>query len=200
MNHTPADPEPVAPQDSPTILDVPQSGEPTPVVTGPATPTTPEATLQDTADKQVLGAFWEVVKRIPAYGKLIAAMGRDPEIPAQAKASLAVGGAYLLSPIDLIPGIIPVAGQIDDLYVVLTALQIAIRTSPPEAVQRHLAAQGLHPEQIDHDLSVIRRLVREGLRKAITLSSKVAVEATHRVARLTSKARTTLANRGTRTS
>lgn len=165
----------------------------------PATPVKPDAALRDGEDRPVLGAFWDVVKRTPAYARLIAAMSRDPDVPAQAKASLLVGGAYMVSPVDLIPGLIPVAGQIDDLYVVLTALQLAMRTSPPEVVSRHLAAQGLHRDQIDHDLAVIRRLVREGVRKAITLSSKVAVEATHRAARLTARARTTLANRGIRT-
>ena len=148
----------------------------------------------------VLAAFWDVVKRIPAYSRLIIAMSRDPEIPAQAKASLAVGGAYLVSPVDLLPGIIPVAGQIDDLYVVLTALQIAIRSSPPQVAHRHLAEQDLHPDQIDHDLDVIRRLVREGVRRVIALSGKVVVGATHRVARLTAKARSMIPDQGTRPS
>ncbi|MGC4191643.1 MAG: DUF1232 domain-containing protein [Thermomicrobiales bacterium] len=188
---TPAS-EPVTPQEvSPTI--VPDTPAATPAKIGP------EPALRESADQPVLGAFWDVVKRIPAYARLIAAMSRDPDVPAQAKASLAVGGAYLLSPVDLIPGIIPVAGQIDDLYVVLSALRIAMRTSPPEAVSRHLAAQHLHPSQVDQDLAVIRRLVREGIRKAISLSSKAAVDATHRATRLTQKARTALANRGTRT-
>ncbi|MGC4106655.1 MAG: DUF1232 domain-containing protein [Thermomicrobiales bacterium] len=160
----------------------------------------PAPVLHDSGEKPVLGAFWDVVKRTPSYARLIAAMSRDPEIPMQAKASLAIGGAYLVSPIDLIPGIIPVAGQIDDLYVVLTAVQIALRSSPPDAVRRHLAAQGLHHDQIDHDLAVIRKLVRVGIRKAISISSSVAVEATQRAGWLANKARTTIANRGSRTS
>lgn len=191
--NTPPDPEPVAQQESSTI-------EAEDSASSPFVAALPESALRDSATSPALGAFWEVVKRIPTYGRLIAAMSRDPEVPVQAKATLLVGGAYLISPVDLIPGLIPVAGQIDDLYVVLTALQLAIRSSPPDVAKRHLAAQGLHPDQIDHDLAVIRRLVREGLRKAISLSGKVAVEATHRVAQLTNKARTTLANRGTRTS
>lgn len=182
-----ATPEPTASPTAPAVLPV-------------AAPRPTPPPLHDAGDQPVLGAFWEVVKRTPAYARLIANMSRDPEIPAQAKASLFVGGAYLVSPVDLIPGLIPVAGQVDDLYVVLTALQLALRTSPPEAADRHLAAQGLHRDQIDHDLSVIRRLVRTGVRKAITLSSKVAVEATHRAAWLTGKARAALANRGTPTS
>lgn len=194
-------------EDAPTPEPaIPPDGIPVPAPATPANPATPTAAanqkpaLHEDGEQPVLAAFWEVVKRTPAYARLIAAMSRDPDVPAQAKATLLVGGAYLVSPIDLIPGLIPIAGQIDDLYVVLTALQLAVRTSPPEVATRHLAAQGLDRDRIDHDLAIIRRLVRVGVQRAIRLSSKVAVEATHRAARLTSKARNALANRGTSTS
>jgi uncharacterized membrane protein YkvA (DUF1232 family) len=39
---------------------------------------------------------------------------------------LVAGVAYLLSPIDLVPGIIPGLGQLDDLAFVLLALKSAL--------------------------------------------------------------------------
>lgn len=160
--------------------------------------------LRRTDELPVLSAFWDVVQRIPAYARLIAAMSVDPEVPVAAKASLLVGGAYLVSPIDLIPGIIPIAGQIDDLYVVLTALQVAFRISPQAVVDRHLAAQRIHPDQLDHDLGVIRRLVKVGARKAWQSGRKAMLLATRQGARLANTAetaaRSALAQRGQKSS
>lgn len=158
--------------------------------------------LRNTDDLPALSAFWNVVLRVPAYARLVAAMSVDPEVPKAAKASLVVGGAYLVSPIDLIPGVIPVAGQVDDLYVVLTALRFAIHISPPEVTARHLAAQRIHPEQIDHDLGVIRRLVKVGAQYAWTFGNKAVAQATRQSTRLFRRAeaaaRSRITHRGER--
>ena len=45
--------------------------------------------------------------------------------------------AYLLSPIDLIPDVIPVIGYADDVIVVLWAVRRIIRSVGPDAVQAH---------------------------------------------------------------
>jgi uncharacterized membrane protein YkvA (DUF1232 family) len=104
-----------------------------------------------------------LVRRLPRYARLSAALARDPEVPASAKAMLVVGGAYLVSPIDLVPGIIPVAGQLDDLYVVLTGLQQAMRVTPAPVVARHFAAVDLPQECVNEDLASIRQFVRSGI-------------------------------------
>jgi uncharacterized membrane protein YkvA (DUF1232 family) len=160
--------------------------------------------LRRTDDLPVLNAFWDVVQRIPTYARLIAAMSVDPDVPVAAKASLLAGGAYLVSPVDLIPGVIPVAGQIDDLYVVLTALQFATRHSPPPVADRHLAAQRIHPDQLDHDLGVIRRLVKVGARSAWHVGSKALSQMKRQGTRLVrtaeAAARSTLAQRGQKAS
>lgn len=115
------------------------------------------------AEDGSLAAFWETVKRLPAYLRLVNAMARDPRIPRRSKGALVVGGAYAVSPIDLVPGVIPVAGQVDDLYVLLTALQQAIRMAPNDVVDVHLAATGTSRGEIDADLANVRSLVRQGI-------------------------------------
>lgn len=187
---------------APTPIDVPQVivlARNAPLPLEPQGTPQPIA-LRTTDDLPALSAFWNVVLRIPAYARLIAAMSVDPDVPKAAKTSLVVGGAYLVSPIDLIPGVIPVAGQVDDLYVVLTALRFAIHISPQEVTARHLAAQRIHPEQIDHDLGVIRRLVKVGARYAWNVGNKALSQATRQGARLfrTAKAaaRSRFAQRG----
>ena len=111
--------------------------------------------------KTALGEFWIGVKRLPAYVKMAASMARDERIPKKSKALLVTGGAYAVSPIDLLPGIIPVAGQLDDLYVILTAIQQAIRLSPKDVADEHLAKFEISREDIEHDLASVRNLVKE---------------------------------------
>jgi len=113
--------------------------------------------------REALAAFWETVRRLPAYARLSAALTRDPRVSNGARAMLVAGGAYLVSPIDLIPGIIPVVGQIDDVYVVLIAIRQALRTVPDEVAEDYLERYQLDVATIDDDLAAIRRLVRIGV-------------------------------------
>jgi uncharacterized membrane protein YkvA (DUF1232 family) len=103
-----------------------------------------------------LDAFWVAVKRLPKYLKLVANMARDGEVPAKAKAALAVGGVYTVSPVDLVPGIIPVAGQLDDLVVLLLAIRMAVRACPPELADAHLERVGLARANFDEDLAAVK--------------------------------------------
>src|SRR5262245_48389218 len=86
----------------------------------------------------VMERFWAAVRRLPRYVFLGTNLVRDDRVPLRVKAALAVGGAYVISPIDLVPGIIPVAGQLDDLVVLLIALRTAIRACPPGVAEEQL--------------------------------------------------------------
>lgn len=131
-------------------------------------------------EDSLLAPMWELIRRLPAYARLTSALVRDPAVPPVAKACLVVGGAYLVSPIDLIPGIIPVAGQIDDLYVVLTGLQQAIRLSPPAVVDAHFGAVGLTPGIVDDDLAAIRKVVRHGIVSTLRYGGALMIRGTRR--------------------
>jgi uncharacterized membrane protein YkvA (DUF1232 family) len=113
--------------------------------------------------REALDAFWVTVRRLPTYARLIAALLRDRRVSNRARAVLAVGGAYAVSPIDLVPGIIPVAGQMDDVYVALMATRQALRMVPAEVAEEALLRYGLDESTIDSDLATIRRLVRIGV-------------------------------------
>jgi uncharacterized membrane protein YkvA (DUF1232 family) len=60
--------------------------------------------------------------------------GRDPRTPWYAKAFVACVLAYALSPIDLIPDVIPILGYLDDLVLVPLGIYFAIRLIPPEVL------------------------------------------------------------------
>lgn len=104
----------------------------------------------------VLQEFWETVKRVPRYVRLAAHLARDTNVPWSAKAMLAAGGAYAVSPVDLIPGIIPVLGQLDDLAVLLVAIRVAISACPDEIAQVQLERAGLTRDDLDKDLATVK--------------------------------------------
>ncbi|MGX5736419.1 YkvA family protein [Bosea thiooxidans] len=56
--------------------------------------------------------------------------GRDRRTPWHAKAVAAAVAAYALSPIDLIPDVIPILGYLDDLLIVPLGIALATRLIP----------------------------------------------------------------------
>jgi uncharacterized membrane protein YkvA (DUF1232 family) len=64
---------------------------------------------------------------------------REPAVPLGVKALTALPLLYVVSPIDLLPDIIPVIGQLDDLGVVLAAIELFVGLCPPAAVEHHRA-------------------------------------------------------------
>lgn len=103
-----------------------------------------------------VGRLAETLARVPRYLTLARALAVDPAIPRWRKAALAAGIIYLASPIDVVPGIIPVAGQLDDLAAALLGLRTALRGATPEARAAHLAAAGLAQDDIARDLAIVR--------------------------------------------
>jgi uncharacterized membrane protein YkvA (DUF1232 family) len=73
----------------------------------------------------------------PRLVRLVWKLTRDPRVPARNKATLLVVGAYLASPVDLIPDFIPGIGQVDDLIVIAFALDQILNRVPPEVVREH---------------------------------------------------------------
>lgn len=108
--------------------------------------------IMNDADSQ---RFAELVKRIPAYMKLVRQLISDPNVSGKSKAILSAGGVYALSPIDLVPGIIPVAGQLDDAYALLYGLQRCLASMPEELAAQHLASAGVSQQDIDNDISLV---------------------------------------------
>jgi uncharacterized membrane protein YkvA (DUF1232 family) len=97
-----------------------------------------------------------LVRRLPAYGRLGWRLARDPRLSRGRRAAVAAAVAYLVSPIDLVPGIIPLAGQLDDAAVALLGLRFALRGLPLADRQAHLDATGLSAIDLDDDLTTVR--------------------------------------------
>jgi len=114
--------------------------------------------------------FTALLRRSPRYGRLAFHLGRDQRIPASRRAALIAGAVYLVSPIDLVPGFIPVAGQLDDAAAILVVLRLALRGLPAAERQRVLADAGVDEDDLDADLRTIGAvyawLGRQGARLA----------------------------------
>ena len=77
---------------------------------------------------------------LPNFLKLFSRLVRDPRVALRSKlVPLGVLG-YLILPVDLLPDVFVVLGQIDDLVVILLGLKLFIRLCPPEVVQEHVKA------------------------------------------------------------
>lgn len=59
----------------------------------------------------------------------------DARVPRRDKWVLGAVAAYLLSPLDLIPDMIPVIGQVDDLTVAVLGLRHLLRSAGPRIVE-----------------------------------------------------------------
>ena len=63
------------------------------------------------------------IKQLPQYLRLLGGLISDPRVPLIDKLLVAGAMAYIVMPIDLIPDFIPFFGEIDDLYLLVLALQ-----------------------------------------------------------------------------
>ena len=61
----------------------------------------------------------------------------DDRVPRGRKVSLVLMVAYLVSPIDLIPDFIPVAGQLDDAILVVLTLRFVLHGSGRDLLEEH---------------------------------------------------------------
>jgi uncharacterized membrane protein YkvA (DUF1232 family) len=135
-----------------------------------------------------LARFWEAVRRLPRYLKLAANLARDPNVSKRVKALVGAGGAYAISPIDLVPGIIPVAGQIDDVLVLLLALRAAIRLCPEELAAAHLERAGLQLSDFGRDIAATKDAAIWVAKRGARASGKLAMRGARRAGTLTQTA------------
>jgi uncharacterized membrane protein YkvA (DUF1232 family) len=96
-----------------------------------------------------------MLRRMPAYLRLSWRLAKDPLLSKARRAAVVGAAGYLASPIDLVPGVIPVLGQLDDLAVALAAIRIALAGLSPERRAIHLEAVGLGDQDLAADLRTV---------------------------------------------
>src|SRR5919202_3736568 len=78
-----------------------------------------------------------VIAQIPSYLRLFAGLLTDPRVSRLDKLLVAGAIVYIVMPIDLIPDFIPFLGQVDDIYLLVLALQRLISNAGLVVVAEH---------------------------------------------------------------
>ena len=78
-----------------------------------------------------------VVRTLLSDAHLVLRLLREPTVPLYLKAVPLAALAYVLSPLDVLPDVIPIVGQLDDLGVVILGLKVFLRLCPADAVAFH---------------------------------------------------------------
>jgi len=98
------------------------------------------------------------IRQLPQYVRLLGGLITDPRVALTDKLLVAGAIAYIVMPIDLIPDFIPFFGEIDDLYILILALQ-------------RLIANAGRPVLLAHWSGDVRDLADLNLRGALTAAA-----------------------------
>lgn len=95
---------------------------------------------------------------LPNIIKLVGRLLLDPRVPRRAKITVGMAAAYVASPVDLVPEMIPVVGWADDVLILMFALDSLIGRAGSHIVDEHWDGPG-------DLLSLVREIV--GLSRSV---------------------------------
>lgn len=112
-------------------------------------------------------AFLPIAGRAPMYSRLVWSLIKDERTPALRKAVLGGALGYVLFGRDLVPDDIPIIGGIDDLIVVVLAVDLFLDGIPEDVLEEKLEVLGIDPAAFEQDIAQIRRLTPGPVRRTI---------------------------------
>ncbi|HHY45599.1 MAG TPA: DUF1232 domain-containing protein [Firmicutes bacterium] len=117
----------------------------------------------------------ELLLTLPDFVVLIFRLVKDPRVPLKAKVKLCLFIAYLASPIDLLPDVIPVVGQMDDLVGAVIVVRDLLTVTPKEVVLSHWSGHqdviGLIETVLEVAPEVLGKDILTGLLKRFAIRS-----------------------------
>jgi uncharacterized membrane protein YkvA (DUF1232 family) len=122
-------------------------------------------------------AFLPVASRVPDYARLVTALVLDERMPKDRKVLLGAAAGYLVLGRDIIPDDVPIIGGLDDLVVVVLAVDLFLDGVPRDLLEEKLLDLDIDRVAFDRDVAQIRRLtpgpVRRTIRRVPTLINGV---------------------------
>lgn len=79
----------------------------------------------------------DALRLLPDVLRLVRRLAADPAVPRSVRVRLVLLLAYLASPVDLVPDVVPVIGLADDVVLVALVLRSVVRRAGPDALARH---------------------------------------------------------------
>ena len=101
-----------------------------------------EVLTPDGSQVQMRRLVTDAALLIPNILKLVGRLLVDPRVPRRAKITLGMAAAYVMSPVDLIPEMIPVVGWADDILILMFAIDSLIDRAGSELVDEHWDGPG----------------------------------------------------------
>lgn len=84
--------------------------------------------------------IWQMIFHLPKFIKIFGRLMKDKRVPWYAKAMPCLAIIYIISPFDLIPGIlVPIFGGLDDLIALFLGLKGLVSLTPNEVLDEHLS-------------------------------------------------------------
>ena len=96
---------------------------------------------------------WDIVRfvsHLPSFVRLYLRLLADRRVSFFAKALLASAAVYAVSPLDFLPDLMPVLGQMDDLSIFVLACRMFMRLCPRPVVEEHIQSIDSTGEMAPH--------------------------------------------------
>jgi uncharacterized membrane protein YkvA (DUF1232 family) len=111
---------------------------------------------------------------LPNLVAMLARMIRDSRVPAAEKALFIGAVVYVISPLDLIPDILPFVGQVDDLYVVALTLLRLISKTDASIVRQHWHGGGDVVALVDTIVGLAPKFIPKRVARILTTRVELA--------------------------
>lgn len=115
------------------------------------------------------GQGWpaELLMLVPNLVRLLAGLLRDPRVPPREKALFAVAAFYVLNPLDVVPDLVPVAGQADDLVILALVVRRLLNHCDPTVLADHWHGDVATLAAVENLLARLDRWLPAGLRRVL---------------------------------
>lgn len=85
------------------------------------------------------------IRQIPQYVRLLIGLMRDSRVSRLDRLLVVAAAAYIISPLDFIPDFIPFLGEVDDIFLLMLALQRLVDNSGVRVLRDHWRG---HPDDL----------------------------------------------------